>query len=454
MTRAHTVLACSLLTICSTAGAISARADSTATGAHFKVVCHFDNESIAKAALATAEAVWPIACELYGLKEAAPEKPLEVHIYRTVKDYEAAEKEKTGGRFRANLSFSFPKEKSAHISMQPACSNATLRQVGLPWLTRLMVAHESAHLFAYSLLPNATSHPDWLSEGLATWIAERTLNKNKWSRNLVECPESSTSTERVRRMKQSGKLPSVEKILSGEPLGSDMHDDYAVYCSLFRFLRTEPQQKRLAAILGEARRLGGGSSYAEQLRAFFEKTVGGSEGLAKFNADFATYVESRKTIWWEATRSLDVQAKQWVQIAFADVNALAWRVQPVGKKSYSLHGSVEILSNSVQQMNVLLGKNDAGFIMVAFTAGYGINVFHYRIAEEKWDMLAAAKASQVVANQAIPFKVSVRGDKVRVVLDNKEIVSCNIGDKDMTGRWGLGAQAGSAGIWRDVKIGD
>jgi len=175
-------------------------ADSTADGAHYRIVCHFDNEPIAKAALETAEAVWPVAVDLWGIKAGKPAAPLEIHLYRTATDYEAAEQERTGGTFKSNLSFSYHKDKSSHIALQPPCTDATFKKIGLPYLTRSQIAHEASHLFTYSTIPNFASHPAWLAEGAATWIADRTMMQGKWSRSVRGNPDTSTMLDRCRRM--------------------------------------------------------------------------------------------------------------------------------------------------------------------------------------------------------------------------------------------------------------
>ena len=123
--------------------AISAAGESSKAGEHFRVVCHFDGDEIVSAALKTAEAVWPVADELFGIKAAAPKSPLEIHLYRNAADYERAESALTGGRFKANLAFLQEGANAAHVAVQPDCTDATLQAVGLNAQTRRLIAHEA-----------------------------------------------------------------------------------------------------------------------------------------------------------------------------------------------------------------------------------------------------------------------------------------------------------------------
>lgn len=428
-------------------------ADSEANGVHYRVICHFDNEPICKAALETAEAAWPVTVDLWAIGDKKPAEPLEIHLYRNVADYEAAESDRTGGRFRSNLSFSDHKDKSSHIALQPPCTDQTLKKIGLPYLTRLLIAHEASHLCVYTSIPNYASHPDWLAEGTAMWVADRTMLQKKWSRSVRGNPDSSTNLERAQRLKKEGTLPSIGLLVSGKSPKGSTQDVYAVYYQLFRFLHTESNRKELKAVLAKARQLGGGGDYTERLRDSVLEILGGDEAVKKLDEAFATFVESEKPAWTEVYRSLDARSGQWVQVAFPNKNAIAWRMKPVGKKTYAVSGEVEILPNDKRQMNVLLGRDDSGLVIVALTAGFGINVFRFHVEGDRWEDLGKKQVGLVQVNRPIKFKIKVDGKKLRVELDGKLQLTCDVGDKDMTGPWGVGAQAGSAGIWRDVKWG-
>ena len=106
-------------------------------------------------------------------------------------------------------------------------------------------------------------------------------------------------------------------------------------------------------------------------------------------------MKSSQPKWRETYRSLETKGKTWTQIAFAEKNAIAWRTRRIGRSTYRITGSVEILPNDRRQMNLLLGKDGGGFISVAFVAGYGINVFRYDSRKGHWTELAKAKVPSI-----------------------------------------------------------
>src|SRR5262245_23667782 len=89
------------------------------TGSHFRVLCHFDDERAADAALETVEAVWPYASSLYGVADEPLDPPLVVHLYRNAADYHVADRELSGGRFAENLGFTDPATRASHVAVQP-----------------------------------------------------------------------------------------------------------------------------------------------------------------------------------------------------------------------------------------------------------------------------------------------------------------------------------------------
>ena len=71
---------------------------------------------------------------------------------------------------------------------------------------------------------------------------------------------------------------------------------------------------------------------------------------------YREFLPRQQPVWDEVFRSLDVQEEVWIQAAFPDLNAIAWRRRPAGGKSFRIDGSFEVLPGGNPQMNLLLGR--------------------------------------------------------------------------------------------------
>lgn len=425
--------------------------ESTRTGKHFRVICHFENDSIAREALKTAEMAWPVATKLLALADGAPEKPAEIHLFRTLKDYEKADSELTGGAFRRNLAFSHWATRASYILLQPDCSDDTLKSVGLPALTRRLIAHEATHLVRCAIMPNYRSHPSWLADGAATWVEQQVMTDGRWSPGAEDDPHMSTMILQTVALLEKSDLPSVADILRDRIDDVHWQTRYAIRWLLFRFLISSVDPATFHSIMSEARRLGGGSQYSQRLNAFIEKALGPAE-MKTIDGRFKAYLRGLTPHWEEVYRSLDTAGGRWTQIAFTDMNAIAWRTEPVEKEAYTLEGRLKIFPGRNRQLNLLLGRNPKGFVSVAFTAGADVTIFHYHAKENRWERLGSAKSNVLKLDRWIRFRAEVGGDQLRVTLGTRRTLTVSLNGRSMRGPWGLGAQSGSAGMWRKVGL--
>jgi hypothetical protein len=433
-------------------GAVAAMGEDTVrAGAHYRVICHFKSDEIAAAALETAESAWPLAEELFGVKEAAPATPLEIHLYRSAADYEQAEAKITEGRFRANLAFAEPKTKSAHVALQPDRGDEALAALGLNAQTRRLIAHEAAHLFRYATMPNARSHPDWLADGAAGWIDDEAMTRGGFSPGSETDPYAATCMLAVQRLVQQGKPPTLDALLRDRIEDLPPNARYGLRWLLFRFMETEPRRDAWKKILLEARRLGGGKEYAEKLRTATADILG-ADHLPILDQEFQKYLASLKPQWEEVYRTLDTRGNVWTQMAFSDANAIAWRTEPVGKDEYGVGGALRILPGGKKQLNLLLGRDDAGFISVAFVAGDGVTLFDYHAdRKDGWERLGGAEIAELALDHWTPFRVDIRRGNIEITLNERVVLTAPLRGRTMSGAWGLGAQVGSTGQWRDIK---
>lgn len=423
--------------------------DVVAEGPHFRVILHFETNGLESGVLRQVEDAWKLGAELYGLPSTRPNELMEVHLYRNAADYEAAEQKLTGGAFRRNLAFAHHATRSAHVALQPYVSKETLAAVGLPYLTRSLLLHEATHLLRYHALSNYRSHPHWLADGAAMWLKHRVLTTSGAGCGEDAEPLSATAVVRIRRLLDAGSLPSVSRILADDIDDLPFYARYATRWLFFRYLQ-ENHAQQIARVLRQARRLAEGPAFNRQLTALLCEELG-KERFAALDEAFRHYLRSLEPQWEEVLRSLSGNRKKRVSTAFPQSNAVAWRTKPAGRLPYVLEGTVEILPNTERQLNVLLDRSGAGFLCVALNADFGVTLFDYESANSKWHR-RAARRHPLAPNRPFRVRVEVKQGRVDVAIDGQKLLGADFPERRLDGPWGLGALAGSAGIWREFGL--
>ncbi|HEX5136397.1 MAG TPA: hypothetical protein VFY93_05465 [Planctomycetota bacterium] len=413
-------------------------------GTFYAVTCHGGDEALAEQALSVVEAVWPIVAATFGVPDATPARPLEVHLYRTPELYIAADDALTGGKFRRNLAMSHWDSRSAHVALQPPCRDEALRALGLPPLTATMLAWEATHLARYELCPNFRDQPEWFGDGLASWVATQVVAARRPA-PAEAVPFWASDIVRVQRLLEARKLPPVRSILSDEVADLDLQDRYATRCVFFMFAAAG--REKLAKVADAVRRTRGGNGYAAAVLAEALAAFGGAD------EPFAAFVRGLQPQWEEVYRSLWTAGTEWCQIAFPDANAIAWRRDPVAGGGFSAKGGLRILPGEGRQLNLLFARGDEGFYSLAFVADQGFVLFDYRAKTEEWVRVGAGDAPGLRLGVSTDFAVSGRGSKLEVTLDGKSWTLDLPRPLPDRVAWGLGAQAKSAGLWQRVAVG-
>lgn len=417
-------------------------------GEFFEVHCHDGDDGIAARALAAVDPVWSIVAKAAGKPDARPKQRLQVHLYRTIAGYLAAEQRLTKGKFARNLAMAYygsDGSESAHVALQPPCSDETLRAIGLPGLTLELLAWEATHLARRSLFGTHGTHPMWVIDGLASYVARsharRLVGASDEQAHAVAWPTRDSDLVVVQQLAQSRKLPPASAILADRIDELDLNVRYAARAVFYEMLCGPRHDKVLAEVLAALRSFGGGKGYEERVLARARGAFG--KGL---DADFRTYVSSCRAQWSETLRSLMPYDGGFQQIAFPDTNAVAWHQQPVAGGALRIAGKLRILPGDGKQMNVLFGRTDASdFYSVAFVADHGFTVFAYRSKGSEWQSLGAGNAPSLRLGVTSEFTVTARGDALLVELDGLHwdfVLPAKLPDKVI---WGLGAQAGPAG---------
>jgi hypothetical protein len=73
-------------------------------------------------------------------------------------------------------------------------------------------------------------------------------------------------------------------------------------------------------------------------------------------------------------------------------------------------------------------------------------------AENAWENLAYLELLDLGIGRRKAFEISVGDDKLMVAVDGGDVLSPSLQGRPMGRLRGLGAQAGSTGIWYDVRI--
>lgn len=435
-------------------------AGSRAVGTHFAVQLDWEAPELAEQALEAVEALWPAAEELYSLKTWEREDPLEVHLYGTDAGYSAADVELTGGNFDQNGAFAHFDSRTAHVRLAPQVHPKVLERFGLSNMTRRLLAHEAAHLIRFELYPNHRSHPAWFIHGTASLLDQAALVA--LGRSNPDAPWEQARYAKLQDLLRNNKLPDFKTALLPAGISQlEFYDKYNVSESLFMHLAAH---KRAPKLWMELRRLGGSQDFAERTLEVIADVLGKST-LKRADKQWRKDIADHELVWEEVLRHLsplpaDFGEDAWLQLAFPTSNALAFRSAPQAKLPYLLRGTLEVLPGAVQQANLLLGEDSDGFTSLAWNPGVGLTLFRYSRPNNQWRNLGFIKARELPAEHAVEFEVRVDKSGVEVTWGTPggaaEEASGN-GRFDFEqaewklGRWGLGAQAGSAILWRGVQ---
>lgn len=428
-----------------------------------EVTCDVDDARIRSTAQAVAEESWRQTCALWGVDPSPPEKPVELHLYREIADYEKACDRLMRGRLKRNLAFTEWAGGTAHIVLQPVMGGDALKSLAPTFQTLRLVAHETAHVTRRYRLPNCSSQPDWLTDGTACWLETKVLAAKLLLASPERAPHFSTQEVAVQRMLTRKQLPSVEALVHDRTETLAFFDRYAASYLLVRFLAEGARAKVFRDFLGDVAQLGGGPGFVDQSAEALAKRLGVRD-LAALDDEFHAFIDALKPEWDEPGFSLSVQGEEWTQAAFDDSNAVAFRTARAGAKRYAVEGEVTTVAdlNATPQANVLLGResttNDASlFVSVAIVPGAGVTVFSFdgtQAGNDQWRQLGTANNTETSSGKPLRFAVECepqgRQTRVAVRLAGRAILEVTA-DRPLDGSWGVGVQHGCSCIWKGVR---
>lgn len=412
------------------------------TGRRFEMHVHFDDVRVAKRGLETVEAVWPLAMELLDAVGTEPPYPLEVHVYPDHETYLEVEALLTDGWFRNNGSFAHWNSKTAHLEMSPPLTGRAAQSIVLSGQTREVLLHEAAHLAVYVVLPTYRHHPQWFSEGLATFVEQEVARRLGWVDELGAHARYATDQMLLQRLLEQELLPGVASVFADGLDELSFHERYALQLELFRLL-VEARPRAFRAMIAEAKRLPGGGAFRQGLAAFVQRTF----DFAALDEELRRRVASLDPDWYMDYRSFHVEGERWTQAAFPDQPSVVWSTEPVTGDAYSLVGTAQLLG---PEMSVLLDHRGWDHVEVALCASGEIVV--RRVEEDASFELLSVPCTELLREGPQPFAIDVERGTLRVSLAGTERLELRLGEEPLTGGWGLATAPGGAGHWTGVEL--
>ena len=420
-----------------------------ASGPNFEVLAHGLAESDARAALELLEEAGARILKVLGTR---PEGgPLAVHLYASGTEYEAAETARTGGRFRDNRAFSFQEDLTSHVLWEPLWPAPQRAALGLPLQVRRLLVHEVAHLLVYATFPGRGRwHPPWFAEGLAQWC-ERHAAPGPVPE--LEQPWDSDSRARLQELQRTGALPPLADVFAGVEPALERRARYALYAGAFAWLM-EKHPRVMVRFLGRARKLpavAAPSRLGVELKRVFPK-----QRWQHMDREFGKWTGALEPRWQEPIRSLEVREDLWLQSSLGPFNAVSWRTEPLPAAGFEWRGTVEVLGvlpghTGAGQMNVLLDRQDSGFLAVALVASGRVVLFDHRIRGNRWQQIAVGSCPPLGAGEPAAVAIVRRGKTLAVHVAGERVLEVEW-SRPWTGSWGVGVQRGTFGTWRGVEV--
>ena len=413
------------------------------SGEHYEVHVHYADKPALIKALDVCERAWPHTMELLSMddEEIQVEWPPALHVYPSKEEYVDVEALLTRGAFRDNESFSHWNTRTAHVALAPPLPREARAEVLLSAQCQEVIAHEAAHLAVYSVIPSYRFHPTWLGEGLALSVELSVARELGLVDDPSEHPRFSTNQLRARRLLEEDRVPAIGSLLMDALEGLSTAERYALWHEFIEILQEDRTKfRRLIEVLRQTR---GGP---EMRRAIADHVLD-SYGEKTLERRLRKRLEKLAPAWEQVYRSLDTSRDQWLQTAFPELHAIAWRIPAVQREAFQLEGTLTPLSSDMW-MAVLVGRDERSHFAVRF---------HERRLEvllvegDSSRELASAPIVPISRGVPLAFRVVVDGRALRIELDGLTHLEASL-PRDARGGWGLSVSKGSAGRWGAVEL--
>ncbi len=414
--------------------------------ASFRVVNCFREEARAEEALQVAEATVPVVLDRLGVTSWSPAGPKTLQLYADFARFRGATAAMNPDAPEAH-GYTNRDSRTAHVTVQPAAE--TLRELGLSSQTRRLIAHEVTHLVCFDLLPDMTSLPGWMVEGLADSVAQEVVLALGRSRAIEEEPCTAAQILRVQDLIRSNQAPRFGALLFDKLGGLEHGQRYALRWLFYEFLaaRCPTERARLFRAAFPAGPSTNASGRAlERVRPLLERLWTPAE-LATLDAEFLTFVSALRPQWHQTAGVCEFGPENLVVLAAPNADALVVNQGAFRSLPFHLEGELRFLPGNGQQLHVVLGHREEAFLLVSFTAGWGVTLWRHEVRDGRWLSKGAVEEPALTAEHAYRFRVEVRPGHLSISLDDEEVLCVPLDGAEALGKFGLGAQAGSNGVW-------
>lgn len=361
-----------------------------------------------------------------------------INLYRRPKDLVMA-RTGMGIEEKGTAPFHLPGERAVYVAVRPTLTDVAFHELGTPgWVLRDVGEAAGLAWFDSISTDMRSSERGWIREGLLLNIVHEKLVARGWA--TAEVTADPTLGLELRALAAS------EGFAEG----------------LVRGALSDPAARAARWVLTA----GLSDSGSPAFLVLPDDWPGGdlSEGGAadQFLAQAAAQVPA----WMLETDSFlpfGPEPGRYMQVARGAKSSRCWYPEPAGKGNYSISGTLLPYAPSPRnvnqgrgaaQGNVLLGESGGDYISVAFNTFTGITVFQYLALTGEFRVLLK-QSGGVNLTSGVPFEFNIEvGEEIAFIyIDGERVGTFTVKDRDMSGRYGLGAQmARGISIWSDIQL--
>jgi hypothetical protein len=416
--------------------------------ARFRVLNCFPEAARAEEALAVAEAAVPVVLRRLDLASWAPSGTRTLQLHADYARFRSATAAMNPDAPEAQ-GFTNRDSRTAHVTVHPAAE--TLQALGLSSQTRRLIAHEVTHLLCFDLLPDMTSLPGWMVEGLADSVAHEVLGALGLSRALEQEPCTAGQIAAVQELIRRNQAPRFGALLVDRLAGYDHGQRYALRFLFHEFLRTH-RPEACARLFRAAYAPDSPGRAIERVRPLLERLWTPAE-LAVLDAEFLAYVGALRPEWRPSAGVCEYDAGRLVVLASPNADALVVNQGAFRSLPFHVEGELSFLPGKGRQLHLVLGYSEDSYLLVSFTAGWGVTLWRHEVPGARWLHEAAAEVPELGAEHGARFRVAAGADALSISLDGAEVLRFPLQGASPLGEFGLGAQAGSNGTWSALTWG-
>ena len=429
---------CQIIAALLLAGAAAAQADVTRIGRTFAVTLHPGNlpqavaGRLADEALVAAERVRPALDKL----TLCPAKKPVIHVYADERPFRELAAETTKLAFHVE-GFVQMAAGCAHVLLWPCLEAGDYSLVGLPPDTEYQVMLQAVQFAVFKRHAWVKGDP-WLAGVVAQGIVDEVLN-----------PDAATGVDPMFDNRRcwyaalaKGKAPKLRDELDR----TDAPADRGSFDARTRAMGLVAQTLSSAGsgVIGKLLLMPDETlpSIAAQRAAAVESILG--KDWNRIEERFTRVLSSLRPQWEVSSPAVAWRAGRLLFFgpASTESGATLTAIEPPPSGAYAIRATCELVPGRTKDLRVQLDWDEAS-VLACFLQDDEFWVARWQNGGTTWEKLLGVK-SPVVAGR--PFALSIEVDaKLRVVVDGKQVLEFDYGQRTMRGRWSIAKNLGP--VW-------